>query len=168
MVTDVGSEPITRRSVIRVEGIGTSSTKNGIYMEDGGFPKELTDVEIIVKGGTTANGIVVGAFTGSPTITIRNSKIIVSDASTTYGINNAAVGFQIFSSQIEASGSGSIGFEANLGAAHVMSSTISGEVYTVDSAYAEIGATFLNGGPASGTCAGVYDESFIFYASTCP
>jgi hypothetical protein len=170
LVTDVGSEAIVRRSVIKVEDTGTSGTKNGIYMEDGGFPKELTDVEIIVKGGTTGTGIDVGFGTGTPTITIRNSKIVVSGSSTaTYGINNALAGFQIFASHIEAIGSNSIGLDDAGGAVRVMSSTVSGEVYTVLSAYAEIGSTFLNGGAAvAATCAGVYDESFIFYASTCP
>jgi hypothetical protein len=169
IVTDVGSAPIVRRSVIKVEGIGTSGTKNGIYMEDGGFPKELTDVEIIVKGGTTAIGVAVGSFTGSPTITIRNSKIVVSDASSAaYGIDNVSAGFQIFACHIEAIGSNGTGIEANIGAVRVMSSTVSGEISTVSSLSAEIGTTFLNGGPAYATCAGVYDESFTFYASTCP
>jgi hypothetical protein len=49
-----------------------------------------------------------------------------------------------------------------------MSSTISGEISTISSAFAEVGTTFLNGGPAFATCAGVYDETFTFYASTCP
>jgi hypothetical protein len=75
-------------------------------------------------------------------------------------------------SAIHATAMSGIGIEAIPSTATIDHSEITGAASSVEAGTSLIGATRLNGGPVSvllaATCAGVYDESFTFYASTCP
>ncbi len=58
---------------------------------------------------------------------------------------------------------------------HVINSTVAGSTYSINSANyyrTNVGGSKLSGGPVGGggtnTCAGVYDEDYVFYANTCP
>jgi hypothetical protein len=171
MVTDFFSAPTVRRTVINVTDAGTSGSKIGIWTEDGGCPAELIDVEINVSGGATAYGIQEASSNLSCTLTIRSSSISVS-SSTAYGIYaGSALDTNVLNSTIGATGtSSSYGLYSPVGNSFlVKGSEIAGVTATVDAFNANIGGTMLDGGAANAaTCAGVYDESYIFYASTCP
>lgn len=58
------------------------------------------------------------------------------------------------------------------GTLRLENSVVSGATNTIVSfsPNTSVGASKLEGGPTSGpvTCAGVYDESFTFFPSTCP
>jgi len=164
-----GTEPMIERVVIRASG-GTSENY-GIANFISARPAEVRDVQITVTGGSgsIAYGIYAPPSTTNP-IRITNSAISVSSGTTIRGIQSDGATVEVEQSQIRASGSGSYGIYS-AGTARVDHSLIEGVGSTVTASTATIGATRLEGGAVSATsatCAGVYDESFIFYASTCP
>lgn len=171
MVTDYYSAPVVRRTVFNVTDAGTSGSKIGIWTEDAGCPKELTDVEINVSGGANAYGIQEASSNIACTLNIRSSSINVS-SSTAYGIYaQSALTVDILGSKIKASGSTSYGLYSTSTNTpfRVKDSEIAGATATVDVFDSNIAGTMLDGGAASANaCAGVYDESYTFYASTCP
>ena len=104
-----------------------------------------------------------------------NSKISVrGTTSYSWGILCGYCGasqMKIASSQISASSSGaSFGAFGDSGSLVVNNSELTGATNTVYGfATVRIGASWLNGGPAFGTCAGVYDENYVFTAGpVCP
>jgi len=94
----------------------------------------------------------------------------VSTGTTIAGIYSDGSTVEVEQSQVRAAGSGSYGIYS-LGTARADHSLIEGVGSTVTASTATLGATRLGGGAVSATsatCAGVYDESYIYYASTCP
>jgi len=126
---------------------GTNSY--GVYNDDFSSPT-MTNVTASASGGTNSYGVY---NTSSPTI--QNSVIRASSGTSNYGIYNAA-----------SSGAYTV---------LVNNSQISGSTNTIynDAEFTtRVGASQLDGGAvyAGGTmtCAGVYDENYVFYANTCP
>jgi hypothetical protein len=112
----------------------------------------MTNVTASASGGPHYNNG-VDNWASSPTI--NNSVISASGGTENYGIYNDA-----------ASGTYTV---------RVNNSTISGVTNTIynDTEFTvRVGASQLSGGAISSggtvTCAGVYDETYTFYASTCP
>ncbi len=111
----------------------------------------MTNVSASASGGTNSYGV----YNNYSSPTIRNSVISASGGTNNYGIFNNANGgsFKVLldTSQITAS-----------------TSTICND----NEFTTHIGASLLSGGTVTGvttlTCAGVYDENYAFYASTCP
>lgn len=171
MVTDYFSAPIVRRTVMNVTDAGTSGSKVGIWMEDGGCPKELIDVEINVSGGASAYGLQEASFNQACTLKIRNSSISAF-STTAYGIyTQSALTTDVLNSKIRATGtSTSYGlYSPSSTVFTVKGSEIAGATATVEAYNANIAGTMLDGGSATASaCAGVYDASYTFYASTCP
>lgn len=169
-----GAHPTIERTVINVTGGSTGSLYgiSGVYCA----PKEVRDVKVSVAGGLHAYGYYIDNFTGSVTSAqITNSTILVKDAAA----NNAGVFLfrtglllDVEHSQIRAHGESSVGIAGEQAHARVRSSELAGDTATIETWSFEIGSSSLEGGPATafgtGTCAGVYDEAFTFYASTCP
>ena len=136
----------------------------------------MTDVSASASGGTQSYGVYNDDFS-SPII--NNSVIRASDG-TGYnrGIYNSASSPIINNSVIRASGGLStygIDNTASSGTYTVLvnNSQVSGGTNTIrnDSGFTtRVGASQLDGGAVDGvvTCAGVYDENYAFYASTCP
>jgi hypothetical protein len=89
-------------------------------------------------------------------IVLQHSTVNANGAARNYGVFNAAVtGFGTSQLKID---------QSDLTAATNTISTTSGF-------QAYVGASHLSGGPVAGgavTCAGVYDENYSFFASTCP
>jgi hypothetical protein len=129
---------------------GVTSNDYGVYI-NGVYSQRMTNVQVNVLGGN--NGI--GVYNNSSNLTIDSCQIGGS-GSVSQGIYNTASGgtYTIF----------------------VNSSTIAGLTNTIrnDSHFTtRIGASWLSGGGVSVgggtvTCAGVYDENYTFYTSTCP
>jgi hypothetical protein len=167
--------PIIERTVINVTGGSTGFLYgiSGVYCA----PKEIRDVKVNVTGGLVANGFYVDNSTATVTGTrrITNSTITATDASgESHGVfvQYGSIELDIEQSQIRAIGSSSTGIMADGSQVRVKSSEVAGATTTVEAWTAEVGASLLDGGEligiSSGTCAGVYDEAFTFYASTCP
>lgn len=159
----VDTHPIIRRTVITVTG--GSSTRYGISAVTGSDLPELRDVQIDVSGGSHSYGLSVDTFTGSGLVVrIINSSIRAED----HGVDTN-VDAWVENSQVRATDALGVGIEA--ASATIDNSIIEGDDATVIASVASIAASRLAGGSVSAglaTCAGVSDESFTFYASTCP
>ncbi|CAG0959210.1 hypothetical protein GPROT1_00685 [Gammaproteobacteria bacterium] len=112
----------------------------------------MTNVTATGSGGTYSYGV----LNNSSSSTIQNSVLSASAGTNNYGIdNNAPSGFYTVI---------------------VNNSQITGSTNTIsnDSEFTtRVGASLSSGGAVSAgsgtvTCAGVYDETYAFYASTCP
>jgi len=167
------SPRLTQRTVVAQGG----TFNFGIYNSSSATPK-LTNVTIEAGGGSDSRGIY--NYNTSPSI--YSSVIKATSGSNTYGIYNynasMATSMVVNGSQISGnqygfyiSGSGSYTPTVSINNSQVSGST--NTIYTNLSSLIRIGASQLSGGPVSvgsGTvkCAGVYDENYDFYASTCP
>jgi hypothetical protein len=111
----------------------------------------MTNVTATASGGTNS----IGVFNYNSSPTIQNSIIRASGGTNNYGLYNN-------------SDSGSHTVQVNHSQITGSTNTIlnSGGVTT------RVGASLLDGGAVIGAgtkiCAGVYDENYTFYASTCP
>jgi hypothetical protein len=157
-------------SVIDVSG--ASSTSYGLAANTGGTYSEIRDVQVSVSASSgSAFGLWISDFPTSADIRLTDSTLTVAGGSGPKGIFSSSSGtLFVEQSQVRALGSGGIGIDDTDGDVIVDHSEIAGESSTVNGINAFIGATRLHGGAASATtCAGVYDESFTFYAGpTCP
>jgi len=155
---------------LTVENSGTASYHLGVYNH--ATSPALTHVTVIVEDGSNWNRAVfnqsssptithltvsasgesgiIGIFNSASTLTMTNVKVDIPLESITYGVYNS-------NSTVK-----------------IDHSVISGvnPVYTTSDSTTFIGSTRLEGGVVDGigptTCAGVYDENYFFYASTCP
>jgi hypothetical protein len=129
-------------------------------------PKAVRDVQVNVTGGTTNYGLYVELIGTSASTRITNSAITAE----TYGVFlSGAIALDVENSQIRALDTGIFSIYSSGYQVRVKSSEVAGASATILASSAMVGGTLLDGGPASGaTCAGVYDETFTFYASTCP
>jgi len=147
-VVNSSSSPTINNSVI----IGSGGTNNyGIY--NSYSSPTMTNVSANASGGTNSYGM----YNESSSPTVNYSVISASGGTNNFGIYN----FSAFVPQTVL----------------VNNSQIIGSTSTIrlDSGFTiRIGASQLNGGamvasgPPAWTCAGVYDENYTFYASTCP
>jgi hypothetical protein len=164
-----GLTPIIERTVIDVSG---GSQNTGLNSVDNMTLGHVRDVQITASG-STAYGIRL-AINGEA-LRLTNSTIAVQGA-TSYGIFYSGDGsIHVEQSQIRATGTTSYGVRTgNATEVTIDHSQIAGETFTVfGSIVARIGASRLDGGPVDATggatCAGVYDESFTFFAGPgCP
>jgi hypothetical protein len=157
----VQSLPTIRRTVIRAAG---NNIAYGISSVDGASPREVRDVEVDVTGNNAYGFFVDPAGFPTPKTRITNSTIVSSKM----GVRFEGDGLDIEHSQIRAA---ETGIYSQFSTMRVTSSEVSGSVETVVlyGAPTLIADTLLDGGPATASaCAGVYDEAFTFYASTCP
>ena len=136
----------------------------------------------VIASGSDGNLVNYGVNNSSSSPTMINVTALASGGSgTNYAVLNASSSPTIDNSTLRASGGGSnygIYNEATSGAyiVRVSNSQVTGGTNTIysDSGFTtRVGASLLDGGNvrANGgtvTCAGVYDENYGFYASTCP
>jgi hypothetical protein len=119
----------------------------------GGPSQKLTNVTIVSTAGTVENyGVFYQDFLFDPPpmppIKMKNVTVIASGGSKSIGVYTEFHGLSVI----------------------IMDSTITGATNSIRSFnQTAIVGTQLNG-PVAGlaTCAGVYDENFVFYANTCP
>jgi hypothetical protein len=143
---------IANQSTGKIMVINCSITASGgsgynVGISDYSAPIILDDVTVVASGGLHTQAVYSSG--GSPTI--HNSVVTASDAASS-------------NTGIDAWSGGAV----TVNNSHVVgiTNTIEGLGSTV-----KVGASKLEGGPATGspiTCAGVYDENYAFYASTCP
>jgi len=168
------SRPAVKRTVIEV--VSGTSEGYGMLFVTGSAPVEARDIQIRLTGaGSSAYGIYIDEGLYQYITRITNSTVDVGGATTTRGIRFNGLQLNVEQSQVRATGSNSIGVDTTLGETVIDHSEITGALSTVNSAAlgdTRIGASRLDGGAVvagSPICAGVYDESFTFYAGpACP
>ncbi len=139
-----------------------------------GSSPTMTNVTATASGGTYAGGVA----NSDSSVTMTNVTATASEGVHSYGVENLRSSVTIQNSAIRASGgTDNYGIHSTLSpdpnTVTVNNSQVTGSTGTiycdpVDACRA--GASLLDGGPVSGSvvCAGVYDESYTFYANTCP
>ena len=151
------------------------STSYGVYNYLSSSPV-MTDVSASASGGTTNYGV----FNESSSPVMTNVSASASGGLEICGVSNYSSSVVIQDSVIVASGgtynhgicntapSGSYTVKIN-------NSQVTGGTDTIangSNITTRIGASLLDGGAVDNygtlTCAGVYDEAYAFYASTCP
>lgn len=162
------SRTTVKRTVIEVTS--GSFEVHGILLADTEHTAEVRDVQITATSSGTAYGIRL-IESGLGSLRLTNSTITSEDI----GIDSSMTGpIYIENSQVRATGTSSVyGVRANAATVTVDHSEIAGETGTVQGLNVFVGATRLHGGAvstfATEVCAGVYDESFTFYAGpACP
>ena len=133
----------------------------------------MTHVTATASGGNVNHGVENNS-SSSPTMTSVTAT--ASGGTTSYGVDNFSSSPKM--THVTATASG--GTSYNYGVNNMSSSTtkidhsvISGTttIYTSADSFTYVGNTRLKGGAVNGyhnTCAGVYDENFVFYPNTCP
>ena len=131
----------------------TGGTAIGVLSQDGATPT-LNNMTIWVDGGSSHHGR--GVHNDSAIAVIQNSAITAVGSSSTYGIYN----------------SGATGtYTVTINNSQITANTNTIYNYSTSAFTTRVGASWLSGGAVSGStiiCAGVYDEAYTFYASTCP
>jgi hypothetical protein len=154
---------------LTVENTSSGSDVNAIY-NTGGYPK-ITNVTTRVTGGFFGRGI----FNDSSNAIINNVTVLVSGASFSFGIENSSSSPVINNVSVNASGSldGYGIYSYSTSKVVIRNSGITGSTASITTdARTLVFNTQLTGTvdapPSTVTCAGVYDEGYVFYASTCP
>ncbi len=155
-----GAAPIIKRSVIKATGTNVYAI-SGVYAA----PKILRDVEIEATGSSLAYGFyfdpsaVSGLSTEIVNSTIKSNDIGISVLQSSATLN-------VEHSRIDAGDTGIVAI--NSAPIRVISSEVRGASGSVNAFGAYIGGSLLDPVANAAACAGVYDNSFTFYASTCP
>lgn len=161
-----------RMTGITVEASGGSITTG---IANVGSSPTMTNVTARASGGSTSNHGVSSTFSSSPTM--NDVTAVASGGDFSIGVLNDNSSPVIRDSTLEASGGNLINRALtgdNGGTIRIDNSRLSatgGEpIVNTGSTSARVGASRLDGGSVSGTvtCAGVYDENYAFFASTCP
>ncbi|HEX9945625.1 MAG TPA: hypothetical protein VGG03_26745 [Thermoanaerobaculia bacterium] len=136
------------------------------------FPKDLTRIQIDTSGTSTSTGVYVDPQSLPGTLRLSDSTVTANAGNTAnYGVFMTFANAELVRSTLTASGGGtSYGILQNsFGLVTVDHCEVTGATGAVVSINARIGATRLSGGPTTAAaCAGVYDENYTFFASTCP
>ena len=156
-------------SFLTVINVGTASQASGLWLSG---PTRLSHVGVRVSGASGINSALVVNETG--TITLNNVRLEASGGGTSSnrGIELQAGTVTAHVGDYIASG-GSFGYGIVLfaGTAQIFDVTLEGSTNAIDNigGTADVAGSQLTS-TVSGTvtCAGVYDGSFGFHASTCP
>ncbi len=163
------------KATVRDSAVKVSAATNayGFYTV-GGSPQELTRLKIDASGTSTATGV-FGDPEGVPiTLRLSDSTVTASGGSSAnYGARVLGGNADFVRSTLSGSdGGASYGIFTGTGFVTANHCELTGATNTVVASSVTAGATRLSGGPvsvfSSATCAGVYDENYTFFASTCP
>lgn len=136
-------------TLINVIASSTGSADN-IGVNNGRASPTMTNVTASVSGGANNYGM----YNNNSFPTVQNSTFNAGgDTGNRYGIYNDNTPSTVTVSNCQITGS-------------------TNAIYHQVGSTTRVGGSLLSGGPVAGTgivtCAGVYDENFAFYASTCP
>lgn len=167
-INNANASPKITNVTVNVTG---AEAPTGIVNEDSSAPL-IKDATITVSGASSGP-VGIWNFGSTPAPVLRGGTITVSGGSNyNDGILNSNGSSTVTNVTISASGTGSVGLYSSNGTIKIDHSAIICSNVTIINAGATIrvGNTRLDGGAVSGavTCAGVYDENYTFYASTCP
>jgi hypothetical protein len=154
---------------LTVENTNTGNDVNAIY-NSGGSPK-ITNVTARVTGGYFGRGI----YNNSSNAIINNVTVYVSGSGFSFGIENSSSSPVINNASVTASGSsdgyGMYSYFASKVA--ITNSRMNGSTasITTDAKTMVFNSQLVgvvSAPPSTVTCAGVFDASYTFFASTCP
>jgi hypothetical protein len=163
-------------TMTEVTASGSGGTDSYGVFNNGSSPT-MTSVIASGSGGTSAN---YGVRSNNSSVTMMSVIASASGGTLSVGVRNNNSSATMTAVSASASGGSTNYGVSNVGSLGVYSvivnnSQITGSNNTItnDSGFTtRIGGSLLSGGPVSGpgtvTCAGVYDENYVFYASTCP
>jgi hypothetical protein len=138
---------------------------------------EMVAVAATASGGSLNNGV-SNNVSSSPIMT--QIRAFALNGSNNYGVQNSGSSPVISNSSIRSSGGPDNRALTNangvvqVDGSRLIAPPASPTVFSSGSATTKVGATLLDGGPITNigsnpvTCAGVYDENYTFFASTCP
>ncbi len=159
---------------ITATGSGGAGSGYGVFNQSSS--PIMTNVTASASGATTDNYGVFNAISSSPTMS-NMTATASGGTGINYGVYNHSSSATMTNVTAIASGGGaSIGVNSvNSGTVKINHSVIKGTTNTINNGTLVttfVGSSQLDGGAVSNsgtlTCAGVYDENFAFYASTCP
>jgi len=160
---------------VTINAAGGAFHNDGVYNSDSSSPV-MTNILATASGGSSRNCGIYNRNSSSPVMT--NVTATGSVGLFNYGVYNVSSSPVLTSVTATASdGAESYGVysEGSGAAVKINHSVIKGAINTIyngSGVTTRIGNTQLDGGAVYNlgtlTCAGVYDENYIFYASTCP
>jgi pectin methylesterase-like acyl-CoA thioesterase len=170
------ASPSLLHIVVTASGAGT--TNYGVYNNHSS--PNMTNVTATASGGATYNIGVYNYESSSPSMTNVTATASGGASSTNYAVINHNSSPRLVTSILSASGG-----SANYGVDSRVSSTVTIDASKITvpitgttilqsaSVTTRVGASQLSGGPASNgggtlSCAGVYDENYTFFPSSCP
>jgi hypothetical protein len=167
------SIPVIRNSQITANGTGFNNW--AILNRGSAKANPIQNTTIYATSGSHAAGLVHDSAGGTGQYYFEYSTIFASSGSTdsigidTGSSSDTSIRPIVRSSRVVGD---TYGIKMNTGAtAVVTSSQLYGGTASFDGGNAQIGATWIQGGTVnavSEACAGVWDNSFTHYASTCP
>ncbi|HPB30473.1 MAG TPA: pectinesterase family protein [Candidatus Sumerlaeota bacterium] len=171
------ASPVVKNSTIIVKGTGTDITNNGIFIGNNATP-EIMDCAISVSGGHTNIAMYSMA---ARMLTLINVTASACGGNNCYVLYNHSTAVIMSNVELSATGGSKHYGIFNIADSGAYTMTINncriiGSTNTIrnDAEFTvHVGGSLLSGGPVSlngGTCvcAGVWDENYTFYASTCP
>lgn len=173
--------PLLRRVDVAASSNGSPSnwTAWGVaVLNPASYPRSIRieDSAISASGGSTAIGLYFDA-PSAESVSVVDSTITGRNAATdSHGASiggAASLTMQFVHSRFhaEAESGNAVGIVNGSTLLRLQNSVVSGATNTIVGGLGtSVGASALEGGPVSGsvTCAGVYDENFAFFPSTCP
>jgi small nuclear ribonucleoprotein (snRNP)-like protein len=172
---------VTMSSHTEIRFLTVENTGGGNYSVAISSPPALevkiTNVRIIVSGGTTKNigfSSITHLMPPLSSIRLTNVTINISGNATNYGVLKSIDGsFNLNNVTISVIGGNKDYGVATDGGTTIDGSTIKAEtsIYNLGGTPVGVINTMIDGsvsGPGTTKCAGVYDENFTFYANTCP
>lgn len=160
--------------------VGGNSQNNGLFMHEDSAPFVWDNVEVTMSGGATnSRGIFVSNEGNSPGFTLPGASFLTLDNSN-IAVPPGGVGIWVEANEVHLAlrksrvtgGAEAIFHTFQSGSVAIDRSTIGGSAFALNSAApTRIGASQLLGGSVAThgyTCAGVYDDNYTFFASTCP
>ena len=165
-------------STINVSG-GTANTGVSAGGAAGGGPLDLSNVTITVQGPASSQN--TGLLLLKELTRVKNSEISAAGGSQATGIQQNGNNLDVQNSTItgQQATTASYGISIDVGSvgglANVNNSTIAADtnyIKLTPTCHAFAGSSQLKGGSVTGggtaVCAGVFDGSYTFFASTCP
>jgi hypothetical protein len=177
-IDDVSSGVVQGASNAEIRFLTVRNTGGGTWavaIYNSSVSPKMTNVTALASGGGSGN-FGVRNYSSSPTMT--NVTATGSGGTYSYGVSNIYSSSPTMTNVTASASEGdtNIGVYCNTGTIRINHSVIKGKtntVYNTGGATTLVGNTQLDGGAVFNisstlTCAGVYDENYTFYASTCP
>lgn len=164
----------SRPSIRRVDVTAADGPISNAAMvnKEGGLPAVLEGATLTASGGGRNYGI--WGLEASATDPLRLSQVTITvvDGEESYGIEGGVYPVEVHQSRIYAYGPESVGIDMPTGDVRLANSEVQGEEAAILAATVKVGGSWLGGGgvvaSVKAQCAGVVDESFAFFASSCP
>lgn len=151
-----------------------SGSSYGVYNVNNSSSPTMVNVTVTASGATTAN---YGVFNSNAVSPIMTTVTATASGGTgdNYGLYNDSTLLTMANVTVSASGgSASFGVFNTNGTVKISHSIIRGATNTINNASGVtlVGSSQLDGGAVSNggtlTCAGLYDENFVFFGNNCP